>query len=81
MALFIEVEIASAVANDSAAVKKLVEICPVNIFAQGADESLQVAEKHLDECTLCELCLEVGPPGGVKVKKLYGQRDVLERRA
>jgi NAD-dependent dihydropyrimidine dehydrogenase PreA subunit len=81
MALFIEVEVAPAVAADAAAVKQLVEVCPVNIFARADDGALQIVEKHLDECTLCELCLTAAPPGTVKVKKLYGEREVLVRRA
>jgi len=57
-----------------------VEVCPVNIFALGPQETLEVVEKNLDECTLCELCLAVAPPGAVKVKKLYGEREVLVRK-
>ena len=79
MALFIQVEVDAAAAKDAALVKQLVEVCPVNIFAQQADGSLQIVEKNLDECTLCELCLAPAPPGAVKVKKLYGDGDVLVR--
>jgi ferredoxin-like protein FixX len=78
-ALFINVEVDAAVAQDAAAVKKLVEVCPVNIFAQADDGSLQIVEKHLDECTLCELCLEAAPPGSVRIRKLYGEGEVLAR--
>lgn len=81
MALFIEVEVSPAVANDAALVKKLIEVCPVNIFAQSGDGPLQFVDKHLDECTLCELCLDVGAAGSVRVKRLYGDKEVLERRA
>jgi NAD-dependent dihydropyrimidine dehydrogenase PreA subunit len=81
MALFIEVQVSPAVANDAELVKKLVEVCPVNIFAAGAGGGVQIVEKHLDECTLCELCLDVGAPGSVRVKRLYGDKEVLERRA
>ena len=80
MALFIEVDVDAAVAQDAVLVKKLVEVCPVNIFAQASAGSLQIVEKHLDECTLCELCLNAAPPGTVRVKKLYADRAVLERR-
>jgi NAD-dependent dihydropyrimidine dehydrogenase PreA subunit len=80
MALFIDVEVDAAVAQDAALVKKLVEVCPVNIFAQAADGGLEIVEKNLDECTLCELCLEPAPPGAVRVKKLYGDRDVVTRK-
>lgn len=80
-ALFINVEVDPAVAKDAALVKTLVEVCPVNIFAQAADQSLQIVEKHLDECTLCELCLDVGAPGAVKIKKLYGDHEIVARKA
>ncbi|MGH7785876.1 MAG: hypothetical protein ACRERC_03360 [Candidatus Binatia bacterium] len=81
MALFIEVQVDPAVAKDAALVKKLVEVCPVNIFAQAADQSLEIVEKNLDECTLCELCLEAPPPGTVRVKKLYGDGEIVARKA
>jgi len=81
MALFIEVEVAAAAAADAAIVKQLVEVCPVNIFARADNGGLNIVEKHLDECTLCELCLNAAPAGAVKVKKLYGDRDVLARKS
>ena len=81
MALFINVEVDSAAAMDAALVKKLVEVCPVNIFAQTPEGALQIVEKNLDECTLCELCLEPAPPGSVRVKKLYGGGEILARKA
>jgi NAD-dependent dihydropyrimidine dehydrogenase PreA subunit len=78
MALFINVEVDPAAAADAAIAKKLVEVCPVNIFAQKGD-TLQIVEANLDECTLCELCLDAAPPGKVRVKKLYGQGETLSR--
>ncbi len=80
MALFIQVDVDPAAAKDAALVKQLVEVCPVNIFAQKPDGSLQIVETNLDECTLCELCLAPAPPGAVKVKKLYGEGDALVRK-
>ena len=78
MALFIQVDVDPAAAQDPAVVKKLVEVCPVNIFAQKADK-LEIVEPNLDECTLCELCLDAAPPGKVRVKKLYSG-EVLARK-
>ena len=78
MALFIQVDVDPAAAQDPAVVKKLVEVCPVNIFAQKA-EKLEIVEPNLDECTLCELCLDAAPPGKVQVKKLYSG-EVLARK-
>lgn len=80
MALFIDVEVADAVAKDGELAKKLVEVCPVNIFALGGSGRVEIVDKHLDECTLCELCLNAAPPGTVKVKKLYGEKEVVARR-
>jgi NAD-dependent dihydropyrimidine dehydrogenase PreA subunit len=81
MALFIEVEVDRSVATDAELVKKLVEVCPVNIFERAGDGALHIVEPHLDECTLCELCLNAAPPGTVRVKKLYGDNEALVRKA
>jgi NAD-dependent dihydropyrimidine dehydrogenase PreA subunit len=68
--MFIGVEVDPAVATDPAMAKKLTEVCPVNIFAVKPDGGLRIVEENLDECTLCELCLQAAP-GKVKVIKLY----------
>lgn len=78
MALFIDVEVDAAVARDAEIAKKLVEVCPVNIFALGP-QGLEIVEANLDECVLCELCLAPAPAGSVKVKKLYGEQQVLKK--
>ena len=80
MALFINVEVDAAVAKDGEQVKKLVEVCPVNIFASGHHGTLDIVERNLDECTLCDLCLNAAPPGSVRIKKLYGDKEVLTRK-
>jgi NAD-dependent dihydropyrimidine dehydrogenase PreA subunit len=69
--MFIDVRVDAAVAKDAAIAKKLAEVCPVNIFAQNADGSLAIVEKNLDECTLCDLCINAAPAGSVKIVKLY----------
>ncbi len=69
--LFIDVKVDAAVASDAGLVDKLVEVCPVGIFAKNDDGTLAIVEENLDECTLCDLCLEAAPDGGVKVIKLY----------
>ena len=81
MSLFIDVEVTPAAAKDPEIVKKLVEVCPVNIFAAASASGIEIVDTHLDECTLCELCLQAAPLGAVRVKKLYADRGVLERRA
>ncbi len=75
-ALFIDVAVDGAVAADKRLVAKLVEVCPVDIFAAAEDGTLRIKEENLDECVLCRLCMvaleqEGGPPGGVRVVKLY----------
>ncbi len=70
-ALFIGVDVDAAVAADAGLAAKLTEVCPVDIFAQNEDGSLRIVEDNLDECVLCELCINASPPGTVKVLKLY----------
>jgi ferredoxin-like protein FixX len=72
--IFIAVDVDDAVAADAAVAKKLTEACPVDIYAQGDDGTLELVEKNLDECVLCRLCLDVvasDPAHPVKVIKLY----------
>jgi ferredoxin-like protein FixX len=69
--MFIEVKVDAKVAADAALSKKLAEVCPVNIFAQEPDGRLRIVEENLDECTLCDLCIQAAPAGTVRVVKLY----------
>jgi len=78
MAMFIEVEVEAKAAQDKELAKKLVEVCPVNIFATDGTGNATIVEENLDECVLCELCVQAAPPGGVRVRKLYSG-EVLER--
>ena len=73
--LFIDVKVDPAAARDAALVKKLVEACPVDIFAARPDGSLALVEENLDECTLCDLCVQAAPPGAVRIVKLYEATD------
>jgi NAD-dependent dihydropyrimidine dehydrogenase PreA subunit len=70
-ALFIDVEVDGTVAADPALAAKLAEVCPVDIFAQNEDGTLRIVEDNLDECVLCELCINAAPAGTVRVVKLY----------
>jgi NAD-dependent dihydropyrimidine dehydrogenase PreA subunit len=70
-ALFIDVEVDEAVARDPELAAKLTGVCPVDIFAQAEDGTLQIVEQNLDECVLCELCINAAPAGTVRVVKLY----------
>ncbi len=68
---FIDVQVDEAIANDAELTQKLVEVCPVDIFALADDGALRIDDEQLDECVLCDLCLDIGPKGGVRVQKLY----------
>ena len=72
MAMFIQVDVDhSLVEKTDGLAQKLVEICPVNIFKAGATPSqVEIVEDNLDECTLCDLCMQASPEA-VKVVKLY----------
>ena len=69
-ALFINVELDESVAGDPELAAKLQEVCPVDIF-KAVDGRVQIVEANLDECVLCQLCINAAPPGTVKVIKLY----------
>ena len=68
--LFINVEIDEAVAGDPELAAKLAEVCPVDIFAE-VDGRVQIVTENLDECVLCELCINAAPERSVRVVKLY----------
>jgi len=72
MAMFIRVDIDDKVVSKTPGLaKKLVEICPVKIFKLGtAENTVVTVEDNLDECTLCDLCMQASPEG-VHVVKLY----------
>ena len=70
--LFIDVVVSDAIAKDAEVAAKLAEVCPVNIF-EASDAGVAILEKNLDECTLCDLCIEAAPKGSVQVIKLYEQ--------
>ena len=69
--MFIAVDIDPKAAQDKDLAKKLVEVCPVNIFATDVQGNATIVESNLDECVLCDLCVQAAPPGGVVVRKLY----------
>ena len=77
-AMFIKVEMTAKVAGDNDLAKKLAEVCPVNIFGTDDAGKAVVIEENLDECVLCDLCVQAAPPGGVRVVKLYSG-EALER--
>jgi NAD-dependent dihydropyrimidine dehydrogenase PreA subunit len=68
--VFIDVEVDASVANDAELAKKLEEVCPVDIFA-ATDSGVEIVAKNLDECVLCDLCVDAAPAGAVRVIRLY----------
>ena len=76
-ALFIAVDVDDQAAADVELSRRLTETCPVDIFAQTPDGSLEIVEQNLDECVLCRLCLDASPAGTVKVIKLYDGTAIL----
>ncbi|MCJ7624634.1 MAG: hypothetical protein MUO76_14125 [Anaerolineaceae bacterium] len=75
--MFIQIELK----DSSIPLKKaelLVSLCPVEIFVIKKDQ-IEVQEDRLDECTLCELCLDAAPAGWLSIHKTY-KRDPLVSR-
>jgi ferredoxin-like protein FixX len=75
--LFIDVEVSDEIKDDAEIAQKLADACPVDIYSN-KDGHVEVIDENLDECILCELCVQAAPPGTVKVKKLY-DGTALER--
>jgi NAD-dependent dihydropyrimidine dehydrogenase PreA subunit len=73
--IFIEVDVDGSIAADGELAAKLEEVCPVSIFS-GANGRVEVVRENLDECVLCELCLEAAPPGKLAIRKLYDDTEL-----
>ena len=71
--LFIDVRVTPDAARDTALAAVLEEACPVDIF-EGSSRGVRIVEENLDECTLCDLCIQAAPAGAVRVVKLYDPR-------
>jgi NAD-dependent dihydropyrimidine dehydrogenase PreA subunit len=69
-AIFINVEVDESVSGDAALAAKLEEVCPVDIF-KATEGGAEIVEDNLDECVLCNLCVDAAPDGTVRVIKLY----------
>jgi NAD-dependent dihydropyrimidine dehydrogenase PreA subunit len=68
--IFIRVDVDDAIAGDAELAAKLTEVCPVDIFTT-SDGGVGIVEENLDECVLCNLCVDAAPEGGVRIVKLY----------
>jgi NAD-dependent dihydropyrimidine dehydrogenase PreA subunit len=68
--IFIDVEVDDSIAGDADLAAKLAEVCPVDIFsAEGGRVGL--VTENLDECVLCNLCVEAAPAGTIRIVRLY----------
>ena len=79
-ALFIAVDVDDQAAADPELARRLTEACPVDIYAQKDDGTLEIVEQNLDECVLCRLCLDAVESDAthpVKVIKLYDDSAIL----
>jgi NAD-dependent dihydropyrimidine dehydrogenase PreA subunit len=74
--LFIDVHVDESVRADAKLAKKLEEVCPVDIYKATA-AGVEVVQGQLDECVLCELCINAAPPGSVRVLKLYDGTELI----
>ena len=68
--IFINVELDDSIKGDVELAKKLEEACPVDIF-KAQPSGVEVVEENLDECVLCNLCVDAAPAGTVTIVKLY----------
>ena len=73
-ATFIGIEVADTIADDPALAAKLEETCPVDIYAD-ADGHVELVERNIDECILCDMCIAAAPPGTVAVHRLYRKQE------
>ena len=71
--MFIRLGVDAEAAADRELAKKLVDVCPVNIFDLDDEGKARVVEENEDECVLCDLCVQAAPAGQVRVIKLYEQ--------
>ena len=68
--VFIDVEVDASIAGDAELAAKLEEVCPVDIF-KATEAGVEIVEQNLDECVLCNLCVDAASEDTVRVVKLY----------
>jgi ferredoxin-like protein FixX len=73
-ATFIGISVRDDAAADPAIAARLAEICPVDIYAD-AGGRVALVEPNIDECILCDMCIEATPPGAVSVHRLYDEAE------
>jgi len=70
MSEFIKLEICFSKCGGLKECGGCLKVCPVNIFEE-KDDKPSIIHENQDECTLCDLCLEVCKPGALAITKLY----------
>ena len=70
MALFLEISVDQEECRAHGCARACASVCPVDIFRVDENEDLVVVEENVDECVLCELCLQACPDA-VTIRKLY----------
>ena len=68
--IFIDVEVSDEIRGDAEMAAKLEEVCPVDIYAND-DGKVTVVRENLDECVLCNLCVDGGAARRGRGQKLY----------
>ena len=76
-ATFIGIEVSDDVVGDAELAQRLEDACPVDIYAN-AGGKVEIVEKNIDECILCELCIQASPKGTVAVHKLYSGETLTD---
>ena len=68
---FIDVEVDDSIARRRRAGARSSRRSARSTSSPPTNGKVEIVEENLDECVLCELCLEAAPDGTVVVKKLY----------
>ena len=81
--IFIGIEVDDeALASQPDLAKHLDTVCPVDIYKEVGDGGLEIVERHVDECVLCKLCLDLAQldvdDDAVRVIKVYDGGATLE---
>lgn len=81
--IFIGVEVDDdALAAEPRLAGHLSQVCPVDIYREAGDGSLEIVERNVDECVLCKLCMDLTQlsvdDDAVRVLKLYDGGATLE---
>jgi ferredoxin-like protein FixX len=70
--MFIDIKISNKVKKDGELSKQVIESCPVDIFAI-ENEEIEVNMEYVDECTLCNLCINVTNKEDIQIIKIYNE--------